>query len=133
MNNQFLPNLRYIFINPFFITRRYLYLYIHLISKKFIGGSLLDIGCGTKHYRSLFKVNQYLGMDYSKQGTNQNSDADVIYEGKDFPFPDESFEFALATEVLEHVFEPDFFVKEIGVFLCRYFKRESLCITYISS
>lgn len=113
MTSNFLPNFRYIFSNPFFITRRYLYLQIKDKSKHFKAGALLDIGCGTKPYQVLFEVEKYIGMDYSKEGANQNSNADIVYEGKQFPIKDESFEYALATEVLEHVFEPENFIKEI--------------------
>lgn len=114
MNKDFLPNIKYIFSNPFFITRRYLYNYIKQLSQHFTNGNLLDIGCGTKPYQSLFKVDTYTGMDYGKNGTNSNQNADVIYDGRRFPFKNSSFEYALATEVLEHVFDPIFFIKEIN-------------------
>ncbi|WP_244932693.1 class I SAM-dependent methyltransferase [Leptospira yanagawae] len=113
INPAFLPNVRYVFRNPFYITRRALYKAISIFSKQFSGGQLLDIGCGTKPYQPLFTVQNYVGMDYEKGGTNNNPDADFFYDGKIFPFKNKSFEFALATEVLEHVFEPDSFLSEI--------------------
>lgn len=121
---DFLPNWHYIFTNPFFITRRYLYQNIRRVSQHIKGGALLDIGCGTKPYESFFQVDSYIGLDYRKEGTNQNAKADVFYDGGMFPFTKNKFDAALATEVLEHVFEPDLFLKEIY----RVLKPGGLCI-----
>lgn len=123
-SNDFLPNFRYIFTNPFFITRRYLYLHIRKFSEYISGGRLLDVGCGTKPYESFFKVNAYIGLDYHKEGANANPKADAFYDGGRFPFKKAEFDFALATEVLEHVFQPDFFISEIH----RVLKPGGLCI-----
>ena len=114
MNRNFRPNLKYAFRNPFFLTRRFLYLTVAGLAPHFSGGRLLDVGCGTKPYQKLFAVDAYVGMDYAKGAHAGNPNADIVYEGGAFPIPDASFDHALATEVLEHVFEPDPFVGEIA-------------------
>lgn len=124
MNKNFLPNFRYIFANPFYITRKYLYQNIKFMSQFVNKGRILDIGCGTKPYQSFFPHTEYCGLDYHKAGSNQNPHADYLYDGKKFPFKAREFEYALATEVLEHVFEPDLFLKEIF----RILKPGGLCI-----
>ena len=123
-NKDFLPNWHYILTNPFFITRRYLYNNILATSKHIRGGKLLDIGCGSKPYEGFFKVDEYIGLDYNKEGANQNPNADAFYDGGKFPFKKGEFDHALATEVLEHVFEPDFFLQEIH----RVLKPGGLCL-----
>ncbi len=124
MDKDFLPDFKYICTNPFFITRRYLYQNIKRASQHISGGKLLDIGCGSKPYESFFDVDTYVGLDYRKDGANKNPKADAFYDGGRFPFKNRQFESALATEVLEHVFEPDLFISEIH----RVLKPGGLCI-----
>lgn len=114
MHKNFLPNFRYVFSNPFYITRRHLYRNIERLSRRFGHGMLLDIGCGTKPYQPLFPKTVYKGLDYRKDGTNQNQEADYLYDGGKFPLRGQTFDYALATEVLEHVFDPDLFIHEIA-------------------
>jgi SAM-dependent methyltransferase len=87
-------------------------------------GKMLDIGCGTKPYKNFFSRTKYYGLDYRKDGANQNPQADFFYDGGKFPFNDQEFDYALATEVLEHVFEPDFFIQEIN----RILRPGGLCL-----
>jgi SAM-dependent methyltransferase len=124
MDKDFLPNFIYIFSNPFFITRRYLYIYIKHMSKYFKSGILLDIGCGTKPYEKLFAVDKYIGIDFEKNGNNNNPKADILYDGKKFPIESESVNYVLATEVLEHVFNPTEFIEECN----RVLKVGGLCL-----
>lgn len=110
---QFLPGYLGIFFNPFFIARRALFLNIKSISPLF-SGNLLDVGCGSKPYKSLFSVDLYLGMDIENPGhDHQNEDIDVFYDGNTFPFPDNHFQSIISNQVLEHVFNPDQFLNEI--------------------
>lgn len=113
VDKHFLPDFRYVFKNPFFITRRFLYQSIAHFAPNFQGGRLLDVGCGTKPYRPLFSVNEYVGLDYTDGARVRNPNADLHYDGGRFPVTDASFDYVLATEVLEHVFEPNGFVQEI--------------------
>jgi SAM-dependent methyltransferase len=75
---------------------------------------LLDVGCGTKPYRSLFTVQEYLGLDIDSEVTRRRAVADVRYDGTTFPLADARFDAVLCNQVLEHVFTPDAFMAEIA-------------------
>jgi SAM-dependent methyltransferase len=69
-------------------------------------GLLLDFGCGSKPYKSLFnQVTEYIGVDYENPGhDHQNEQIDIFYDGKNIPLPEGKFDCVMATEVFEHVF-----------------------------
>lgn len=102
-----------ILVNPFFTTRRLLYSEIKSLAKMMQGGTLLDIGCGSAPYRALFDVEYYWGVDIIKFGDCINVRCDVSYDGQKLPFRDSSVDFAVMSEVLEHVFEPHHLLSEI--------------------
>ena len=58
--------------------------------KEYIGnlnGDLLDFGCGSKPYKSLFTVKTYTGLDFESQGhDHSNEQIDVYYDVKTIPF-----------------------------------------------
>lgn len=120
---QFNPKLLGVFINPFYFARKGLYQNVSgLISK--LNGRLLDVGCGTKPYKDICNVDEYIGLEIDAVGNRCNSYADVFYDGKTIPFEDKKFDSILSNQVFEHVFNPDEFLKEInrvtkidGVFL----------------
>lgn len=78
-------------------------------------GRLLDVGCGKKPYKRLFSnVSEYIGIDIENPGhDHSNEDIDVFYDGKVFPFTDNSFDSVLTNQVFEHVFNPAEFITEI--------------------
>ncbi|MGQ0739694.1 MAG: class I SAM-dependent methyltransferase [Bacteroidota bacterium] len=69
-------------------------------------GKLLDFGCGSKPYQSLFKLDEYIGLDFEKTGhDHSNEQIDVYYDGKTIPFNNEYFDSILCSEVAEHLFD----------------------------
>lgn len=112
-HQDFFPGWFALLTNPFFIARLGLLKHMRSLAPQ-ISGHLLDIGCGRKPYKSLFKVDSYLGLDIENPGhSHEQEDIDVFYDGKTFPFPDNHFDSALCNQVLEHVFNPEEFVAEI--------------------
>jgi SAM-dependent methyltransferase len=111
---SFNPDIAGVFINPFFIARRNLYVNIREYATE-LSGKILDVGCGKKPYQHLFnKATQYIGMDIDNPGHDHSTEnIDVYYDGKVFPFQDRSFDAVLTNQVFEHVFNPEDFMKEI--------------------
>lgn len=113
-NQDFNPGFLGLFINPFFIARKALWKAIQEVAPD-LQGDLLDVGCGRKPYKKLFDVSSYTGMDIENPGhSHQGEDIDVFYDGKTFPFQDNAFDSILCNQVLEHVFNPESFLKEIN-------------------
>ena len=111
---KFNPDFIGLFINPFFFARRGLFNGISKYSK-YLSGDILDVGCGSKPYKNLFNYEKYIGMDIENPGhDHKNEDIDVFYDGTIFPFEDKTFDGVLANQVLEHVFNPDEFLKQIN-------------------
>jgi SAM-dependent methyltransferase len=109
---QFNPGLGGLLFNPFFLARRRLWSSVRASAGE-LRGRLLDVGCGTKPYRALFKVDEYLGLDIDSETTRRRGVADVLYDGTRFPFEGARFDAVLCNQVLEHVFNPDAFVDEL--------------------
>ena len=110
----FNPGLTGLFINPFFFARKNLFANIKA-NAHYMQGRVLDVGCGKKPYRQLFKgATEYIGMDIENPGHDHSTESiDVFYDGKIFPFPKEAFDSVLTNQVFEHVFNPADFINEI--------------------
>jgi SAM-dependent methyltransferase len=102
-----------IFINPFYFARAGLRDAMTELAPR-LAGRLLDVGCGSQPYRSLFFVDEYIGLDIDNEMSRQRGIADQLYDGNAFPFADGSFDSVLCNQVLEHVFNPDDFLREIA-------------------
>lgn len=109
----FLPGFLGIFINPFYFSRAGLRDAIIGMAPQ-LSGRLLDVGCGTKPYRSLITVDAYIGLDIDCETSRERGIADYFYDGNAFPFGDETFDCILCNQVLEHVFTPNEFLGEIA-------------------
>lgn len=112
-SQSFQPGFLGIFLNPFYFIRRSLFLNIKEVAPK-LSGRLLDFGCGRKPYENLFSVTEYIGIDMEQTGhEHKNSKIDVFYDGKNIPFPAESFDSVFCSEVFEHVFNLEEIIVEI--------------------
>ena len=110
---MFFPGWLGVFVNPFYFARSGLRDAMTEFAPR-LSGRLLDVGCGTKPYRSLFAVDAYIGLDIDSEASRKRGIADHHYDGNTFPFADSSFGSILCNQVLEHVFNPDEFLGEIA-------------------
>ena len=98
--------------------------YLNSISQ-FIGGHatgfsgvVLDVGCGSMPYRegilsSSSAIESYLGLDLETNNFDRKCKPDLLWDGCTIPLPNDSVDFAFATEVLEHCPEPRQVTQEI--------------------
>jgi SAM-dependent methyltransferase len=110
---QFHPKILGIFVNPFYIARRGLAKNIKDLGTE-IKGRTLDVGCGTKPYQKFFDSSEYIGLEYDTGIDSEKKQADFYYDGKTFPFDEKEFDSAVTNQVLEHIFTPKEFLKEIN-------------------
>lgn len=117
--HEFLPQWYAILFNPYFIARRQLFKKVQRFSRIYGGGKkILDVGCGTKPYRSLFQKDDYLGIDIKDRGGR----VDKVYDGQKIPYDKGEFDLVISTEVFEHVEHPEKLLSEIQ----RVLKKEGL-------
>jgi SAM-dependent methyltransferase len=114
MSNNVPKNFRPPLSSPFYFIRNALLKKIRLFAPK-LTGKLLDFGCGSKPYESLFiNASQYIGLDFESEGhSHANENIDVIYDGKKIPFDDEHFDSVFSSEVFEHIFNLEEIIPEI--------------------
>lgn len=111
---DFNPDWLGLFVNPFYFARKGLYKHISELAKQIQDGKLLDVGCGSKPYQTLFNVKQYDGLEYDTEANHKNKSAEFFYDGHRFPFENESYDNVISTETFEHIFNPDEFLSEIN-------------------
>jgi SAM-dependent methyltransferase len=97
--------------NPFYFARSALHTALSRVAGR-VGGRMLDVGCGHKPYAQLFHVTEHVGLELDSPQARARARADVFYDGQRFPFPDARFETVFASQVFEHVFNPDAFLAE---------------------
>ncbi len=113
--NDFRPSWYSIFINPYFVARRGLFLPIRDFAFSFRKKRIIDVGCGSRPYESLFSGNEYIGIDVDGGGHKKDDKLpDSFFDGLNIPFEDKSFDVAICTEVLEHSPEPERLVADIA-------------------
>lgn len=81
--------------------------------------NVLDIGCGHKPYRDLFPNARHWGMDHGSVDTSP----DVVGDALCIPIKDGSFDIVFATQVIEHVTNPNVMVRE-----CKRVLRPNGCL-----
>lgn len=109
---QFEPGLLGLLVNPFFFARRGLARELRAVLPE-LKGEVLDVGCGRMPYRALVLASRYVGVDVDTPVTRELAAADVFYDGRTLPFAEASFDGVLCSQVLEHVFIPEEFLREI--------------------
>lgn len=109
--SAFFPGIVGLFINPFYFARKGLAKHVTELAPQ-IRGRTLDVGCGSKPYASLYKSDEYVGLEIDTPENRERADADYFYDGKIFPFADATFDSLVANEVFEHVFNPTQFLSE---------------------
>jgi SAM-dependent methyltransferase len=78
-------------------------------------GRLMDFGCGSKPYKTLFHNTEYIGVDFEGEGHSHAQESiDVYYDGKTIPFPDAHFDSIFSSEVFEHIFNLPDIIKELN-------------------
>lgn len=113
-SQEYIPKWYGVFVNPFYIARKGLAENIASFGS-LMNGKLLDVGCGSKPYITLFNVDEYVGLEVDTPQTRRFSSADYFYEvNSKFPFDNHSFDSILCNQVLEHVPSPDLFLEEIN-------------------
>jgi SAM-dependent methyltransferase len=88
-------------------------------------GTILDAGCGEGFVSRRLGNKALIGMDISSSALNiakQNNPDAVLVQGSiyDMPFKQESFDLVMATEVLEHLKEPEKAMLELSRLSRRY-------------
>ncbi len=111
-SQHFYPGIIGIIINPFYFARKGLLTHIQELAK-YVQGKTLDVGCGRKPYQQLFNSSEYIGLEIDTPLNRQNEKVDYFYDGTTFPFIDGEFDSIVINQVLEHVFNPEVFLKEV--------------------
>ena len=104
-----------IFINPFFITRKALFMAVNRFASTLKpNDTVLDVGCGIQPYRRLFRVLNYQGIDVKGGGLKDEvKKVDKNFDGIHIPYSKNHFNVVIATEVLEHAEYPEKLVSEM--------------------
>ena len=82
---------------------------VNSILNKNINWNILDIGCGYKAHKNATVIADI--KDFSNFYKNKKF---VQIKEKKLPFKDKEFDFVIASHVIEHVDDFEFFIKELG-------------------
>lgn len=99
----------------FFLIRKSLLAAINDLKPR-IKGKVLDLACGIMPYKEYLKndsITDYIGIDLEPTEYHNSVKPDYYWDGKKIPFEDETFDFVIATEFLEHYFDTELILKEI--------------------
>ncbi len=111
------------YIHPHAVFKWYLFKDIQRIADQYLfEGSVLDVGCGQKPYRFLFKkTKKYMGIDLNTYSKNQvfNTQKPDTYFTKDYtknytlPYATNSYDHTVSFQVLEHHKKPAKMISEL--------------------
>jgi SAM-dependent methyltransferase len=95
------------------LISRHLVRSIRHASATYARGLLLDVGCGGRPHESIFRpyVDRYIGVDTPASTLSR---FDVAAVASHLPFPDQTFDTILCTEVLEHLSDPAICIQEMA-------------------
>lgn len=105
-----------VFRDPGFITRRALSREVRRMADS-VGevGLVVDVGCGSRPYESMFRCRRYLGLDVPDSGhPRESKKCDVFYDGVTLPIADAEADVVLCTQVLEHASDPSAMLSDIA-------------------
>ncbi len=99
--------------HPRYLNKRYSYR-ILLSIKHYAKGRMVDIGCGLRPYQILFKdqVTSYIGIDWPASA--EKARPDIISDALFLPILHDKADTVLATELIEHLPDPDQFIAEVA-------------------
>ncbi len=80
-------------------------------------GIILDVGCGEMPYKPLIlnrpNITEYIGLDIENPLYQQQCKPDLFWDGRLIPLEDASVDCAMATELFEHLQNPEEVMREI--------------------
>ncbi len=79
-------------------------------------GKVLDLACGVMPYKKFLEndlIEEYISVDLEPTEYHHDVKPDYYWDGKTIPLEDNSVNFVIATEFLEHYFETGHILKEI--------------------
>lgn len=104
-----------------FAARRFADLQVSTVLKNLIpwlqglNGKVLEVGCGAQPYRHFLPESvEYRGLDWDRATEHfdyKSPDTDY-YNGSNFPYADSTYDNIFHTEVIEHIFDIEYFLKE---------------------
>ncbi len=92
--------------------------YINTLAEETSGSGILDVGCGVGQVVKALRNNGFdaQGVDVSEPNIRKATEHVghcTLYDGKRLPFEDNTFQSVGAFNVLEHVDEPEAFIREL--------------------
>lgn len=82
-----------------------------------INGRVLDIGCGIMPYREFLldsgNITDYIGLDIEISEYHNKNTADMFWNGEKIPLDNESCDWVIATEFLEHYHDIELILREV--------------------
>ena len=82
-----------------------------------IRGNVVDLGCGIMPYKAFLKegnqINNYIGIDLENSEYHNTEKPDKFWDGFTIPIEDNSQDWVIVTEFLEHYFDTGHILKEI--------------------